>query len=270
MSLVPDLPGRSANRLLSTLPPEEYVHLRQHLSHVSLSSGQVLADSDRRIAFAYFPTTAVISLTCALENGASTEIALTGNDGVVPTAPFLGGDTTSNRAIVGVAGDALRIATRPLNEDFARLAAFQRGLLKYTEALITQISITAACNRVHTLERRLCRWLLLVRDRISTDDFFLTQEFIANMLGGRRETVTVAAGRLQDAGLIHYTRGKIRILDRKGLEQTACECYRTVNTECMRILAPHRPEAGYCIEVDRLSNRPSNSLNWLKLSGRVT
>jgi len=194
-----------------------------------------------------------------MEDGSSSEVALTGNDGLVPTALFLGGNTPTNRAIVGIAGEAFRMEARVLQDQFGRGGTFQRTLLRYTEALITQISITAACNRVHTLEKRLCRWLLLARDRSSSDEFFMTQEFVANMLGGRRETVTVAAGRLQDAGLIHYTRGKIRIIDRKGLEQAVCECYRAVRVACKRILTPN--ELPHCIGESRFKTRASSSLS---------
>jgi CRP-like cAMP-binding protein len=140
--------------------------------------------------------------------------------------------------MVGIAGEALRMEARILRDQFMRGGAFQRVLLRYTSALITQISLTAACNRKHTLEKRLCRWLLLIRDRVDSDELIMTQEFIANMLGGRRETVTVAAGRLQDAGLIHYSRGRLRIVDRKRLEETVCECYKAVTVECHRLLAP--------------------------------
>ena len=163
-----------------------------------------------------------------MENGATAEVGLIGNDGLLGTSLFLGGNTATNRAIVGIAGEALRLDGRVLRELFARGGSLQRVLLRYTEALLGQISLTAACNRIHPLEKRLCRWLLLIHDRVCSDDLLMTQEFIANMLGGRRETVTVAAGHLQDAGLIQYARGHLRIIDRKGLEATVCECYRAV------------------------------------------
>jgi hypothetical protein len=174
-----------------------------------------------------------------MEDGGTAEVALTGNDGVLGTSLFLEGHATTNRAIVGIAGEALRMEARVLQDHFRRGGAFQRVLLRYTGTLINQISLTAACNRKHTVEKWLCRWLLLIRDRVFADELIMTQEFIANMLGGRRETVTVAAGRLQDAGLIHYTRGHLRIVDRKRLEETVCECYKAVSTECNCLLTPN-------------------------------
>ena len=229
---------RSPNLLLSSLCLEEYARLAPHLRPVKLALGDVISQESRDFGFAYFPTTCVVSLICDMEDGATAEVALAGNDGVVGTSFFLGGDPTTNRAIVGIAGYALRMDARFLRDQFMRGGAFQRMLLRYTGTLIAQISLTAACNRKHTLEKRLCRWLLLIRDRVASDELIMTQEFIANMLGGRRETVTVAAGRLQDAGLIHYTRGRLRIVDRKGLQETGCGCYQAVRTECNRLLAP--------------------------------
>jgi CRP-like cAMP-binding protein len=198
----------------------------------------VICDVSGRLSFAYFPTTSIVSLVCGMEDGATAEVALIGNDGVLGTSLFLGGDRTTNRAIVGLAGEAYRMETRVLRGEFERSGGFQRILLRYTDALMAQISLTAACNCTHTLEKRFCRWLLLTHDRATSDELVMTQEFIAHLLGGRRETVTVAAGHLQDAGIIHYARGHITIIDRKGLEQAGCECYRAVKTECDRILAP--------------------------------
>lgn len=219
---------RSANRLLSSLDAENYALLAPHLRTVKMELGAILGYGSGGNDFAYFPTTSVISLICDMENGATAEVALAGNDGLVGTSLFLGGNSATNRAIVGISGEALRMDARILKEQFARCSPFQRILLRYTEALIAQISLTAACNRIHKLEKRLCRWLLLIHDRATSDEFVMTQEFIANMLGGRRETVTVAAGHLQDAGLIHYTRGRLKIIDRAGLESSVCECYRPV------------------------------------------
>jgi CRP-like cAMP-binding protein len=196
-----------------------------------------------------------------MENGASAEVAVAGHDAVVGTSLFLGGNTTANRAIVGIPGEALQMDARALRNNFLRGGSFQLVLLRYTESLITQISLTAACNRMHTLEKRFCRWLLLIRDRARCDELTLTQEFIANMLGGRRETVTVAAGRLQDAGLIQYSRGHLRILDRKGLEKTVCECYRTVTDECFRQVAPESDEAHQCLRDARCRTRVSSPLS---------
>jgi hypothetical protein len=221
------------NLLLSSLAPEDYAKLAPHLQTVKLESGAILG-GDAECRFAYFPTTCVVSLICEMEDGATAEVALTGNEGVLGTSLFLGGGhAATNRAIVGIAGEAQRMDAQILKGQFMRCEAFQRVLLRYTDALISQISNTAACNRRHTLEKRLCRWLLLLHDRASSDEFVMTQEFIANMLGGRRETVTVAAGHLQDAGLIRYTRGRLRIVDRQGLEHYVCECYRNVRSEHM-------------------------------------
>jgi CRP-like cAMP-binding protein len=227
----------SPNLLLSSLSVEDYARLVPHLHNVKLALGDVIGQGTRESDFAYFPTTSVVSLICDLEEGATAEVALAGNDGVVGTSLFLGGNPTTNRAVVGISGYALRMDARFLRDQFMRGGAFQRMLLQYTGTLITQISLTAACNRRHTLEKRLCRWLLLIRDRVASDELIMTQEFIANMLGGRRETVTVAAGRLQDAGLIHYTRGRLRIVDRKRLEEAGCGCYQAVRLECNTLAA---------------------------------
>jgi len=227
---------RPTNLLLSNLAPEDYEKLAPHLHTVKLEGGAILGGYTADCRFAYFPTTCVVSLICEMEDGATAEVALTGNEGVLGTSLFLGGQTATNRAIVGIAGEAQRMDAQILRGQFMRCEAFQRVLLKYTDALIAQISNTAACNRRHTLEKRLCRWLLLLHDRAHSDEFVMTQEFIANMLGGRRETVTVAAGHLQDAGLIHYTRGRLRIVDRPGLENYVCECYRNVRGEHARPL----------------------------------
>ncbi len=170
-------------------------------------------------------------------NGSSAEMGIAGNEGLVGVALFMGGDSVPNRAVVQSAGDALRMRNNVLREEFARGGTFQRLLLRYTQALMTQMSQTAVCNRLHTVEQQLCRWLLLSRDRLDTDELVMTQELIANMLGVRREGVTVAAQRLQDKGLISYVRGHIRILDRRGLEATVCECYKVVKDEYDRLLA---------------------------------
>jgi CRP-like cAMP-binding protein len=170
-----------------------------------------------------------------MENGSTAEMGLTGNDGVVGIALFLGGQTMANRAVVQIGGGAFRMKVATLKEEFARGGALQKLLLRYTQSLLSQISQTAVCNRLHPVESRLCRWLLLSHDRVKSDELRMTQEFIANMLGGRRESVTVAAGRLQDAGLIHYSRGQIRILSRQGLEAAVCECYHVIKKETDRL-----------------------------------
>jgi CRP-like cAMP-binding protein len=186
--------------------------------------------------YLYFPTSSIVSLVYILEDGSTVEMRLAGNEGVVEISLFMEGETTPNRGIVQVAGGALRMKVKILQEEFKRGGALQLLLLRYTQALITQISQTAVCNRRHSLEQRLCRWLLMCHDRVKSNELLMTQEFIFNMLGGRRESVTVAACHLQDAGLIHYSRGHITILDRRGLEGAVCECYRVVKNEFDRLL----------------------------------
>lgn len=225
-----------ANRLLAALADEDYQRIHAGLQPITFSLGQVMYESGGLPDYIYFPTSSVVSLLYTTEDGSTAEMGLTGNDGLVGIALFLGGDTTPNRAVVQIAGNAFRMEAKVLKEEFARGGLFQHLLLRYTQALITQISQTAVCNRLHSIEKRLCRWLLLSHDRVKSQELLMTQEFISNMLGGRRESVTVAAGRLQDAGLIHYARGHIIILDRKGLEATVCECYRVVKEETDRLL----------------------------------
>ncbi len=222
--------------LLSALPDEEYERLLPSLQYLAFALGEVVYESGGHMEYVYFPTTCVVSLLYTMEDGCTAEVGLTGNDGVVGIALFLGGDTAPNRAVVQIAGGAFRMKAKVLQDEFRRGGSFQRLMLRYTQALITQISQTAICNRLHPVEKRLCRWLLLCHDRLKSDNILMTQEFISNMLGGRRESVTVAAGRLQDAGLIHYVRGHIAILDRPGLEATVCECYRIVKAESDRLL----------------------------------
>ena len=224
------------NLLLAALPAEEYKRLLVHLQPVTLSLGEVVYESSGLLDYIYFPTTSVVSLLYTMENGSTAEMGLCGNDGAVGVALFLGGNTTPNRAVVQIAGGAFRMKAKLLQEEFARGGPLQHLLLRYTQALITQISQTAVCNRLHSVENRLCRWLLLSHDRVKSEELVMTQEFISNMLGGRRESVTVAAGRLQDAGLIHYARGRIKILNRNGLEASTCECYRIVKDELDRLL----------------------------------
>jgi CRP-like cAMP-binding protein len=215
---------------------KDHRRLHSDLEHVTFSLGQVVYESGGRLDYVYFPTSAVVSLLYTTEDGSTAEMGLTGNDGVVGVALFLGGDTTPNRAVVQIAGGAFRMKAKVLQEEFGRGGPLQRLMLRYTQALITQISQTAVCNRLHSVEMRLCRWLLLSHDRVKSDELLMTQEFISNMLGGRRESVTVAARRLQDAKLIRYARGHITILDRTGLEEIACECYRIVKEETDRLL----------------------------------
>jgi CRP-like cAMP-binding protein len=224
------------NRLLAALPLEEYKRLLPHLEPFSFSLGEVVYESGGQLDYIYFPTTAIVSLLYIMENGATAEMGLAGNEGVVGIALFMGGNTMPNRAVVQSAGGAIRMKAKELQDEFAQGGQLQRLLLRYTQALITQISQTAVCNRLHSVEQQLCRWLLLSHDRVKADELIMTQELIADMLGVRREGVTVAAGRLQDLGAINYVRGHIKILDRKKLEATVCECYRVVKDEFDRLL----------------------------------
>jgi CRP-like cAMP-binding protein len=224
------------NRLLAALPVDEYQRLLPNLQPVSFSLGQVVYEFGGHLEYVYFPTTAIVSLLYTMENGSSAEMGLTGNDGVVGIALFMGGGTMPNRAVVQSAGYALKMRAKVLQDEFAVGGQFQRMLLRYTQALITQISQTAVCNRLHSVEQQLCRWLLLSHDRVKADELIMTQELIADMLGVRREGVTVAAGHLQANGAISYVRGHITILDRAKLEDTVCECYRVVKDEFDRLL----------------------------------
>lgn len=224
------------NRLLAMLPAEEYKRLLPNLEQVSFDLGEIIYQSGGHIDYIYFPTDCIVSLVYTMENGMSAEIGVVGNEGVIGIALFMGGDTMPNRALVQSAGAAIRMKAQFLQDEFKRGGEFQHLLLRYTQALVTQISQTAVCNRLHTVERQLCRWLLLSHDRLQTDELIMTHEMIANMLGTRREGVTIAAGKLQDAGLITYYRGHIKIIDRMGLEATVCECYKVVKDEFDRLL----------------------------------
>jgi CRP-like cAMP-binding protein len=225
-----------SNRLLAALPSEEYERLLPGLQQVSFSLGEVVYEFGGHLDYVYFPATAIVSLLYTMENGSSAEMGLTGNDGVVGIALFMGGGTMPNRAVVQSAGEAFRMKAKQLQDEFARGGKFQYLLLRYTQALITQISQTAVCNRLHAVDQQLCRWLLLSHDRVKADELIMTQELIADMLGVRREGVTVAAGRLQDDGAISYVRGHIKILNRAKLEEKVCECYRVVKNEFDRLL----------------------------------
>jgi CRP-like cAMP-binding protein len=228
--------GPVENYLLAAFPDEVFVRLLPHLQRVSFALGDVVYESSERMERLYFPTTCIVSLLYTMADGATAEMGLVGNDGIVGIALFMGGNTVPNRAVAQVAGDAFSVPAPALLEEFRRGGPCQLLLLRYTQALITQISQTAVCNRLHSVEQRLCRWLLLTHDRVRSVELLLTQEFIANMLGGRRESVTKAARRLQKAGLIRYVRGHITIIDRRGLETASCECYQVVKTESDRLL----------------------------------
>jgi len=236
MEIMDKKPLKDQNLLFHSIPKEEWDRLSPHLEPVTLPLGKVLYEPDVSMSHMYFPTTAIVSLLYALENGSSAEIAITGYEGCVGVAIFMGGESTSSRAVVQSAGDGYRIKSKILLDEFNRNGPVMHLLLRYTQALITQMSQTAVCNRHHTLDQQFCRWLLLSLDRLPGNMLYMTQELIANMLGVRREGVTEAALKIQKAGLISYTRGRITILDRAGLEKRTCECYQVVKTEYDRLL----------------------------------
>jgi CRP-like cAMP-binding protein len=229
-------PDPHVNQLLAALPPEESARWMTALEAVNLPLGKVLYEPGATMSHVYFPTTAIVSLLYVLEDGASAEIAVVGNEGIVGIALFMGGESTPSRAVVQSAGQGFRMRAEFLKDEFGRSGPVLHLLLRYTQALITQMAQTAVCNRHHSLDQQLCRWLLLSLDRLREPELVMTQELIANMLGVRREGVTEAAGRLQDAGLIRYKRGHITVLDREGLEQRTCECYAVVQKEYERLL----------------------------------
>jgi len=224
------------NRLLAALPAEDYARLLPHLELSAMPLGRVLYESGAHLGYLYFPTTSIVSLLYVMESGASAEIAITGNEGVVGVSLFMGGESTPSRAVVQSAGHGYRLSANILKVEFALFGRFAHLALRYTQALITQMSQTAVCNRHHSVDQQLCRWLLLSLDRLPNNVLHMTQELIANMLGVRREGVTEAAGRLQSAGLIHYHRGEITVFDRALIEARSCECYRVVKKEYDRLL----------------------------------
>jgi CRP-like cAMP-binding protein len=224
------------NFLLAALPDPEWQRWQSILEKVEMPLGQVLYEPGTTLTHVYFPTTSIVSLLYVMENGASAEIAVVGNEGLVGVALFMGGESTPSRAVVQSAGHGLRLKAQLMKSEFNRAGPVLHLLLRYTQALITQMAQTAACNRHHTLDQQLCRWLLLSLDRLGTNELAMTQELIANMLGVRREGVTEAALKLQEAGLISYTRGHITVLDRPGLEKRTCECYAVVKREYDRLL----------------------------------
>jgi CRP-like cAMP-binding protein len=224
------------NRLLAALPEAEFARLAPHLELVPMLLGDSLYEPGSQLQHVYFPTTAIVSLLYVMESGSSAEIAGAGNEGMLGIALFMGGDTTPSSAVVQTAGHGYRLPGRLLKEEFSRGGLMQQLLLRYTQALLTQMCQTAACNRHHSIAQQLCRWLLLTLDRLSSNELIMTQELVANALGVRREGVTEAAGDLQAAGCIRYRRGHIAVLDRAGLEARACECYQVVKTEFARLL----------------------------------
>ncbi len=239
MALNPTLseaPPPRQNQILGALPAADYERLVRQLERVPLPLGWVLYEADDTQGFVYFPASSIVSLLYVMQDGSSAEIAVVGNEGVVGIALFMGGETTPSRAVVQSAGLGYRLSASALKTEFGQGGELQHLLLRYTQALITQMAQTAVCNRHHAVEQQLCRWLLLSLDRLPSNELTMTQELIANMLGVRREGVTEAAGHLQAAGLIHYSRGRITILDRPKLEARVCECYRVVKREYDRLL----------------------------------
>ncbi len=225
-----------SNMLLAVLPTAERERLYPSLEPVAMALGDVVYESGSRQDYVYFPTTAIVSLLYVMEDGASAEIAVVGKEGIVGISLFMGGETTASRAVVQSAGAAFRLSGQLMKREFLRAGPMQHLFLRYTQALLTQMAQTAVCNRHHSVDQQLCRWLLLSLDRLPTNKLAMTQELIANMLGVRREGVTEAAGKLQSAGLIKYSRGQITVLDRPGLEARVCECYAVVRRECDRLL----------------------------------
>jgi CRP-like cAMP-binding protein len=224
------------NHLLAALPNDVWQRWKGMLESTVMDLGQVMYEPGTTLTHVYFPTTAIVSLLYVMKNGAPAEIAVVGNEGIVGVAIFMGGESTPSRAVVQSAGHGYRLRSQVLKEEFVANAPVLHLLLRYTQALITQMAQTAVCNRHHSLDQQLCRWLLLSLDRLQSDELIMTQELIANMLGVRREGVTEGATKLQDAGLIRYARGRITVLDRSALELRSCECYQVVKTEYDRLL----------------------------------
>jgi CRP-like cAMP-binding protein len=229
-------PNPRDNQLLAALPEAEWQRWLPHFEPVTLALGQVLYESGDTLGYVYFPTTAIVSLLYVMEDGASAEIAVVGLEGMVGVSLFMGGQSTPSRAVVQSAGQGFRLRAQIMKDEFDRAGPVLHLLLRYTQALITQMAQTAVCNRHHSLDQQLCRWLLLSLDRLQGNELVMTQELIANMLGVRREGVTEGALKLQKAGLIRYSRGRITVLDRPGLEEATCECYAVVKTEYDRLL----------------------------------
>jgi CRP-like cAMP-binding protein len=227
----------SQNHLLAALPPEEFSHISVHLELVPMPLGKMIYEPNEQLGFAYFPTTCIVSLLYIIDSGASAETAGVGNEGMVGISLFMGGNTTPSSAVVQTAGYAYRLDRRILKQEFNRAGLLQGLMLRYTQALMTQMAQTAVCNRHHSVEQQLCRWLLLTLDRLPGNELIMTQELIASLLGVRREGITEAAGNLQRAGFISYRRGHISVLDRAGLEGRTCECYEVVKTEISRLLS---------------------------------
>ncbi len=252
------------NHLLAALTPAESARLVPHLELVPMPLGEVYYEAGGRLPHVYFPTTSIVSVHYVMENGASAEIAGVGNEGILGISLFMGGNTTPNRASVRAAGFGYKLKAQLLMDEFNRGGPFQRLLLRYTQALMTQAAQTAVCNRHHSLEQQLCRWLLLTLDRAPSNELIMTQELAANMLGVRREGITEAAGKLQHAGYISYRRGHINVLDRSGLEDHACECYDVVRREFDRLLGlDSQPVPVLATGAERAEN------NWFRMNSGV-
>ena len=236
-SAAPPVQSPNQNHLLAALPKAEFDRLAPHLELVPMRLGEILYEPGGQLQHAYFPTTSIVSLHYVIESGASAEIAGVGNEGVVGISLFMGGNTTPSAAVVQTAGHAYRLERRRLKEEFDRAGAVLRLLLRYTQALITQMTQTAVCNRHHSVEQQLCRWLLVTLDRVPSGELTMTQELVASMLGVRREGITEAAARLRDDGLIGYRRGHISVLEREGIETRSCECYGVVKVEFDRLMS---------------------------------
>ncbi len=234
--MTPSAPDPKTNHLLAALPPDQWRRWQAHLEPVDMPLGQVLYEAGGTLTHVFFPTTAIVSLLYVMENGASAEIAVVGLEGIVGISIFMGGGSTPSRAVVQSAGKGYRLSAQMIKDEFNHSQSVMHLLLRYTQALITQMAQTAVCNRHHSLDQQLCRWLLLSLDRLDGNVLVMTQELIANMLGVRRESVTESALKLQQAGLIRYSRGHITAIDRPGLEKRACECYAVVKREYDRLL----------------------------------
>jgi CRP-like cAMP-binding protein len=240
------------NHLLAALLDAEFDRLAPHLELVPMLLGDVIYESGGKLHHVYFPTTAIVSLHYELEDGSAAEIAGVGNEGVLGISLFMGGDTTPSRAVVQTGGHGYRLRAALLMEEFNRAGPVMRLLLRYTQALLTQMAQTAVCNRHHSVDQQLCRWLLLTLDRLPSNELTMTQQLIANMLGVRREGVTEAAGKLQDGGFIRYRRGHITVLNRAGLEQEVCECYKVVKKEFARLLSDVRQRQGRLVTANQV------------------
>jgi CRP-like cAMP-binding protein len=249
------------NHLLAALPAEEFERLAGHLQLVPMPLGEILYEPGGQLQHAYFPTTAIVSLHYVTESGASAEIAGVGNEGVVGISLFMGGQTTPSSAVVQTAGHAYRLPRHLLKQEFDRTGPVLQLLLRYTQALITQMTQTAVCNRHHSVEQQLCRWLLMTLDRVPSGQLVMTQELVARMLGVRREGITEAAGKLQHAGLIRYRRGHIAVLERTGLETRACECYAVVKKEISRLLSDVRYHEGVSNRRGTAPGQTATSVN---------